>query len=75
VSAAEHPHVAVPVAGGPPMIRGSSVPVHRLWGWHRRGVAVETLVRRYPTLGPAAVLDALSYAYDNQALVEGFEAP
>lgn len=27
-------------------------------------------MRRYPQLGPAKVLDALSFAYDNEALVE-----
>src|SRR5262249_51590222 len=29
-----------------------------------------TLVRRYPNLGPARILDALSFAYDNQDLIE-----
>ena len=29
-----------------------------------------TLFRRYPTLGPARVLDALSFAYDNLELIE-----
>jgi hypothetical protein len=27
-------------------------------------------MKRYPQLGPAKVLDALSFAYDNQELVE-----
>jgi hypothetical protein len=31
---------------------------------------VETLLKRYPQLGPARVLDALAFAYDNTALVE-----
>jgi hypothetical protein len=31
---------------------------------------VETLVRRYPNLGPARILDALAFAYDNQDLIE-----
>jgi hypothetical protein len=41
-----------------------------LWSWHRRGTTIETLLKRYPQLGPAKVLDALAFAYDNQDLVE-----
>jgi uncharacterized protein (DUF433 family) len=67
-----HPHVRVDasVLGGSPHVSGSRVPVRRLWAWHRGGAAVETLVRRYPNLGPARILDALSFAYDNQDLIE-----
>jgi len=31
---------------------------------------VETLVKRYPNLGPARILDALAFAYDNQDIIE-----
>jgi len=67
-----HPHVRVDasVLGGSPHVAGSRVPVRRLWAWHRGGTAVETLVRRYPNLGAARILDALSFAYDNQDLIE-----
>ncbi len=67
-----HPHVRVDAAvlGGSPHVNGSRVPVRRLWAWHRGGTAVETLVRRYPNLGPARILDALSFAYDNQDLID-----
>src|SRR3954471_7434958 len=67
-----HPHVRsdVTVLGGSPHVSGSRVPVRRLWAWHRGGAAVETLVKRYPNLGPARILDALSFAYDNQDLIE-----
>jgi uncharacterized protein (DUF433 family) len=67
-----HPHVEVrdDLLGGSPLIRGSRVPVRRLWAWFRGGVTVETLLKRYPSLGPARVLDALSFAYDNAELVE-----
>src|SRR5262249_40647304 len=67
-----HPHVRVDasVLGGSPHVSGSRVPVRRLWAWHRGGRSVETLVKRYPNLGPARILDALSFAYDNQDLVE-----
>jgi hypothetical protein len=51
-------------------VKGTRVPVRRLWSWHRRGTTIETLLKRYPQLGPARVLDALAFAYDNQELVE-----
>ena len=44
--------------------------MRRLWLWHRKGVTVETLIKRYPTLGPAKVLDALAFAYDNETMIE-----
>lgn len=67
-----HPHVvvALDVMGGSPMVRGTPVPVRRLWAWHRKGVSVETLVKRYPILGWPKVLDALAFAYDNEDLIE-----
>lgn len=49
---------------------GAKVPVRRLWQWHRRGVSVDTLVRRYPTLGWKLILVALAFAYDNRDLVD-----
>jgi uncharacterized protein (DUF433 family) len=67
-----HPHVRVDatVLAGSPHVAGSRVPVRRLWAWHRGGTSVETLVKRYPNLGPARILDALSFAYDNLDVVE-----
>lgn len=66
-----HPHVEVrgDLLGGSPVVRGTRVPVRRLWAWHRKGVTVETLIKRYPALGPSKVLDALAFAYDNQDLM------
>lgn len=68
----EHPHVEVreDLLGGSPVIRGTRVPVRRLWAWHRKGVSVETLVKRYPSLGWAKVLGGLAFAYDNEVLIE-----
>lgn len=62
-----HPHVRcdIRVLSGSPHVDGSRVPVRRLWLWYRGGASVETLVKRYPTLGPGKVLDALAFAYDN----------
>lgn len=67
-----HPHVRseIAVLGGSPHVVGSRVPVRRLWAWHRGGASVETLVKRYPNLGAARILDALAFAYDNQELVD-----
>jgi uncharacterized protein (DUF433 family) len=55
---------------GSPHVVGSRVPVRRLWAWHQAGVSIDKLMRRYPSLGPARVLDALSFAYDNRDVVE-----
>lgn len=67
-----HPHVRCDPSkfGGSPHVAGSGVLVRRLWVWHRGGTSLETLIRRYPQLGPAKILDALSFAWDNQDLVE-----
>ena len=67
-----YPHVEArpEVLAGSPLVRGTKVPVRRLWAWHRKGVSVETLVKRYPTIGPAKVLCALAFAYDNQEVLE-----
>lgn len=66
-----HPHVVVDpaVAEGSPLIEGTRVPVRRLFSWHRQGTTVETLLRRYPQLGPARIFDALAFAYDNLDLI------
>lgn len=66
-----HPHIRCDVhtLAGSPHVDGSKVPVRRLWAWHRGGASVETLLKRYPTLGPAKILDALAFAYDNQDLL------
>jgi uncharacterized protein (DUF433 family) len=66
-----HPHVELSAElNGSPCVKGTRVPVRRLWSWHRRGTTIETLLKRYPQLGPAKVLDALAFAYDNEALVQ-----
>lgn len=67
-----HPHVRCDgrILGGSPHVEGSRVPVRRLWAWHRGGASVETLLKRYPNLGAARILDALSFAYDNQDLIQ-----
>lgn len=63
-----HPHVTTDDDGSP-VVGGTRVPVRRLYAWHRQGTTVETLLRRYPQLGPARLLDALSFAYDNLELI------
>lgn len=69
--AVPHPHVEVrgDLLSGSPVVRGTKVPVRRLYAWHRKGVTAETLVERYAALGPARVFGALSFAYDNQELM------
>ncbi|HKQ67770.1 MAG TPA: DUF433 domain-containing protein [Polyangiaceae bacterium] len=63
-----HPHVLLDDDGSP-IVEGTRIPVRRLYSWHRQGTTVETLLKRYPQLGPARVLDALSFAFDNLELV------
>lgn len=65
-----HPHVEFSKQTGWAYVAGTRVPVRRLWSWHRKGVLVETLVKRYPSLGWAKVLDALSWCYDNIEVIE-----
>ncbi len=36
-----------------------------MWAFFRDGARVETILKRYPQLGPAKVLDALAFALDN----------
>ncbi len=66
-----HPHVEVrdDLLAGSPIVRGTKVPVRRLWSWHRRGITIETLLKRYPQLGPARILSAIAFAYDNEPLM------
>ena len=56
--------------GGSPYVEGSRVPVRRLWAFYRNGTKVETLLRRYPQLGPARIFDALAFAFDNPEVME-----
>lgn len=67
-----HPHVRVDpkVLGGSPHVIGSRVPVRRLWAFYRSGTPIETLIRRFPQLGPAKIFDALAFAFDNEEVVE-----
>lgn len=64
-----HPHVVEHPQLGM-LIAGTRVAVRRLWSWHSKGISVETLVRRYPSLGWAKILDALSFAHGNKDRIE-----
>lgn len=65
-----HPHVVIADDGSPYVYVGNSKAwVRRLFSWHRQGTTVESLLRRYPTLGPARIFDALAFAYDNLDLI------
>jgi uncharacterized protein (DUF433 family) len=67
-----HPHVRVDlnVLGGSPYVAGSRVPVRRLFAFFRDGASVERILKRYPQLGPAKVLDALAFALDNPEVMD-----
>ncbi|HMA96816.1 MAG TPA: DUF433 domain-containing protein [Polyangiaceae bacterium] len=67
-----HPHVRVEstVLGGSPYVAGSRVPVRRIFAFFRDGTRVETILKRYPQLGAAKVLDALAFALDNPEVIQ-----
>jgi uncharacterized protein (DUF433 family) len=67
-----HPHVRVDptVLGGSPHINGSRVPVRRIFSFFRDGTRIETILKRFPQLGAAKVLDALAFALDNPEVME-----
>lgn len=56
--------------GGSPYVDGSRVPVRRVYAFFRDGVKVETILKRYPQLGAAKVLDALAFALDNPEVLQ-----
>jgi hypothetical protein len=44
--------------------------VRRIYSFYRDGAKIETIMRRFPQLGPARVLDALAFALDNPEVIE-----
>lgn len=60
----EHPHVEL--VDGRWYVAGSKVPASRIFFWHQKGTTFEVLFKRYPKLGPAKVLSAVAFCYDNQ---------
>lgn len=55
---------------GSPYVVGSRVPVRRIYGFFKGGSSLERIVKRYPQLGAAKVIDALAFALDNTDLLE-----
>ena len=64
----DYPHIEL--RSESPYIIGSQVPVRRIYDWHRRGISADTLIKRYPELGPSKVLSALAFSFDNKELIE-----
>lgn len=67
-----HPHVRVDPAilGGSPHVNDSRVLVRRIFAFFRDGTRIETILKRFPQLGAARVLDALAFALDNPEVME-----
>ncbi len=63
-----HPHVEVHGTQGA-VVRGTRVPVRRLWKAHLEGITFEDLWERYPRVPRGHILDAISFAYDNNDLI------
>jgi len=64
----EHPHILL--LNGVPTVRGSRIPVRLIAHLYRAGDSVDDILRSYPHLSAAAVLDALSYYLDYTAEIE-----
>lgn len=62
----EHPHVAF--KDGMWRIEGTRVPAQRPYSWHKRGITIETLFKRYPQIPRAHLLSAIAFLYDNPNL-------
>ena len=62
------------VAGGKPCIRGHRVPVHRIAGWWRLGLAIEEIAEKHPSLSPAEIHAALASYHLNRAEIERYLA-
>lgn len=60
-----HPHITIDADSGVAYVERSRVPVRRIFDWWRRGVSMDTLIGRYPQLGPASVMSAVAFALDN----------
>lgn len=67
-----HPHVRADanIMNGSPYVAGSRVPVRRIYSFYIDGSPFERILKRYPQLGAAKVLDALSFALDNEDVVK-----
>jgi uncharacterized protein (DUF433 family) len=67
VERTEHPYVVkqADVLGGQPCVEGTRVPVRVVAGLFETGSSIEEIRRSYPTLTPAQIHDAISYALDH----------
>jgi uncharacterized protein (DUF433 family) len=67
----EHPHVIKGGGlGGQPRIDDQRISVLIIFDLYRSGTPIEEILADYPTLSPAAVYDAISYAYDHPDEIE-----
>lgn len=64
----EHPHITM--VDGVPFIEGTRVPAQRLYDWHKKGVTMDTLFKRYPMIPRSHVLSAVAFFYDNPSLLK-----
>jgi uncharacterized protein (DUF433 family) len=62
----EHPHVIKGGGlGGQPRIDDQRISVLMIYEMYRHGMPIDEILDGYPTLTPAQVHDAISYAYDH----------
>jgi uncharacterized protein (DUF433 family) len=60
------------VVGGKPSIRGHRIPVHRIAGWWRLGLAIEEIAEKHPSLSLAEMHAALAYYHLNRSEIDGY---
>ncbi len=52
------------VCGGDPVVAGTRIPVRLIYLRARTGQSIDVIQQAYPSLRPAQIYDALSYAHD-----------
>ena len=55
---------------GKPVITGTRIPVQALVMHYRSGMSLEEILEGYPNITSAQLFDALSYYFDNKAIID-----
>jgi uncharacterized protein (DUF433 family) len=58
------------VKGGRPCIAGTGIPVKRIVGWHKSGMAPELIATEYSNVSLSQIHAALAYYYSNREEID-----
>ena len=63
----EHPHVVKTpgILGGEPRVEDTRISVLQIFGMVTGGMTIDEITTGWPSLSPAQIYDAVSYAYDH----------